>query len=175
MQREVVTVSPDATVGEMLDLFRREGISGAPVVAEGGRVLGVVSLADVVRAARGRAERELAGSEDGGSERDARSARPVLRPELEKGSGFFHLPDSRACALPWADDGRSGPSSLWTVRVRDLMSPVPFHVDPDRSLREVARELARTGVHRVLVFEEGRLAGLTTTFDVLQALTRREG
>lgn len=49
MSRRVVTLSPDATIGAAAKLFERSGITGAPVVAADGRLLGVLSQTDLVR------------------------------------------------------------------------------------------------------------------------------
>lgn len=58
MTREVVTVSPAATVKELARTLIRERISGAPVVDGKGRVVGVVSEADIV-ANRSRRARDI--------------------------------------------------------------------------------------------------------------------
>jgi CBS domain-containing protein/anti-sigma regulatory factor (Ser/Thr protein kinase) len=49
MTRNVYTVTPDMQIVEVLDLFRRTRISGAPVMADG-RMIGVISLEDLIRA-----------------------------------------------------------------------------------------------------------------------------
>jgi CBS domain-containing protein len=50
MQRIVLTLSPDTAMGDAVQALERAGVSGAPVV-EGNRVVGVVSLGDLFRAA----------------------------------------------------------------------------------------------------------------------------
>ena len=49
MQTEVVTIGPEATVRDLTRLLADGGISGVPVVASSGTVLGVVSSSDIVR------------------------------------------------------------------------------------------------------------------------------
>lgn len=49
MQREVVTVGPAATLKEAATLLTQNRISGLPVVAPDGRLVGVVSEADILR------------------------------------------------------------------------------------------------------------------------------
>ena len=48
MTREVTTVKPDLSVQELAKVFAQGKISGAPVVAENGRVTGVVSDGDIL-------------------------------------------------------------------------------------------------------------------------------
>jgi len=53
MTRDVATVTPGTTLKEVARVLTRRGISGVPVVDTGGRVLGVVSEADVLMKERG--------------------------------------------------------------------------------------------------------------------------
>jgi CBS domain-containing membrane protein len=55
MQRDVVSIGPDATVADLIRQLRDHGIGGMPVVDEQGELLGTVSSTDVLW---------LAGSED---------------------------------------------------------------------------------------------------------------
>jgi CBS domain-containing protein/anti-sigma regulatory factor (Ser/Thr protein kinase) len=48
------TISPDQTIEEVLELMRREQISGAPVI-QGDQMVGVISIEDLIRALRQRA------------------------------------------------------------------------------------------------------------------------
>jgi CBS-domain-containing membrane protein len=48
MERRVVTISPSASVRELVDLLCRHGISGVPVVDERDGVVGTVSVTDLM-------------------------------------------------------------------------------------------------------------------------------
>jgi CBS-domain-containing membrane protein len=50
MQRNVVTVSKDATLAEAATLMLEHGINSLPVLDEHGRVVGMVGIRDVLRA-----------------------------------------------------------------------------------------------------------------------------
>jgi CBS domain-containing protein len=63
MQKDVRTISPDATVAELVQAMADSRVSGLPVVTPGGRVVGVVSATDVLQA---------------GAEQDDARARQVL-------------------------------------------------------------------------------------------------
>ena len=59
MTRTVVTVAPQTSLKDVAALLSEHGISGVPVCDTNGRLLGVVSEADIVRKEEGRpAERE---------------------------------------------------------------------------------------------------------------------
>ena len=49
MTRNILTVTPDMQIVEVVDLFRRARISGAPVVSDG-QLIGIISLEDLIRA-----------------------------------------------------------------------------------------------------------------------------
>lgn len=52
MNAQVVTVPASMPLSELEDFFAAEGVSGAPVKAESGKIVGIVSKTDVVQAAR---------------------------------------------------------------------------------------------------------------------------
>lgn len=59
MTRQPVTLSPDMTMVNALNLFRDHKISGAPV-AEGSQLLGILSIEDLIRSLRdGRIDRKV--------------------------------------------------------------------------------------------------------------------
>lgn len=72
MCRDVVTVSPSATIRELVDLLRTQGISGVPVVEPEGRVVGTVSSSDLMWLSDW-----LAGDEDDLAEDRARTAQQL--------------------------------------------------------------------------------------------------
>ena len=48
MASKVITVSPGSTVSEILKIFQKHKIGGAPVVSKSGKILGFVSEKDVL-------------------------------------------------------------------------------------------------------------------------------
>lgn len=143
MQSRVVTVEPSLPATELEQLLERERISGAPVV-EGGRLLGVVSRADLVSAAAGaedEADSLLAYYEDVAGAAPSRSARARLAGE-------------RAASL----------------RVRDLLQTELVSVAPDAPVQKVAAALAERRIHRVLVVDGERLVGIVSSLDLVRLL-----
>ena len=49
MTREVIWVSPEQTMGELMEVLRQVGVAGAPVL-EQGRLVGVISVQDLIQA-----------------------------------------------------------------------------------------------------------------------------
>jgi CBS domain-containing protein len=54
MTRRVITVHPDTTVQDAARLMVTNRVSGLPVVDAGGRVVGIISDGDLIRASDGR-------------------------------------------------------------------------------------------------------------------------
>jgi CBS domain-containing protein len=72
--------------------------------------------------------------------------------------------------------------SHWEERVRkafaataeDMMTPDPITIEPDATVREAAKLIASKKHNRLPVIEHGRLVGVVTRVDVLDALTNDE-
>ena len=59
--REVVTVTTDATIGEVVDELREEGVSRLPIDHDDGRLTGIVTTSDVVEVVGGDREAPTSG------------------------------------------------------------------------------------------------------------------
>lgn len=55
-----------------------------------------------------------------------------------------------------------------------LMSPLVIMASPDDSLRRVARIMARRRIHRVILTNRGRIAGVVSSMDIVRAFARAE-
>jgi CBS domain-containing protein len=145
MQEDLVTVSPDLPLLDVHQLFVADEIHGAPVVAEDGEVVGVISSADLLRAVAD--EHASAGVEAN-----------YLRDLVE-----FSSPD-------WVSMPADFQDRLRDIRVGDVMTREIVQVRPEAGLGEVARTLCDNRVHRVLVIQDARLFGIISTFDVVNEL-----
>lgn len=171
MVPDVVTVPPDLPVAELSSLLDRAGITGAPVVDAEGHLVGVVTVRDVMRlvrqvlevpeAARWGIGAPLPEAWEGG-------ALPQIPADTEfhayfvtPGGGFVDVRD-RIRQLP--------ATALEGYRVEDIMTRDPVTVTPRTGLDTLARLLVDRSIHRALVVEEGRLAGIVSATDVLRAL-----
>jgi CBS domain-containing protein len=144
MERDVVTVSPDADIESLLRLMREYELPGVPVVNEGGRCVGIVTEADLVL-----------------SEEEADLHLPHY---INLFGGVVFLEPLKR----FEDRLRKAFASS----VEDMMTPDPVTVDADASVEEAARLIAERKHNRLPVVEHGRLVGVVTRVDVLDALTR---
>ena len=150
MQRHLITVSAETPLLDVQRLLVEEEITGAPVVDETGRLLGVVSTQDLLRAAE--EEHDTAASE-------ARYFRDDL---------VFSGPD-------WDRTSEDFQDRLAERTVAEVMTQGGVVVRPDASITDVARLMRSQRVHRVLVTEDDRLVGLISTFHLVELLAKHGG
>jgi CBS domain-containing protein len=147
MQTHLVTVEPELPLVDVHRLFVEEEITGAPVVDETGRLVGVISSTDLLRAVE--------------EEHESASAEPhYFREWLE-----FSGPD-------WARAPSDFQDRLAALTVEDAMTRGGITVDPETPAGEVAALMRRHRVHRVLVVERELLVGIVTTFDLIGLLEK---
>jgi CBS domain-containing protein len=139
----VLTVLDDMTVRELAGFLMENEISGAPVADAQGRLVGVVSLADIAAAASGEA-----------------------RGTGEEGSSFFGR-DWKDDGLE-EEDVEDLP--LDGVSVADIMNPRIYSVREDATVPEIASLMLNGHLHRLLVTREDRAVGIITTSDLLGLL-----
>ena len=143
---EMMSINPlslheNATLREALTFFVDRNVSGAAVIDEAGRPVGVLTQSDILIHDREQVETLSAPDEDYGT--------PLPRAWWDR----FHL--ERADATP----------------VRDLMTPAVFCVRTDTPASKVVEELRDLNVHRLFVTDGGGvLVGVVTAMDVIRVL-----
>jgi CBS domain-containing protein len=144
MDPEPVTVSPEASVEEVVLLLKRHELPGVPVVNEGGRCIGIITEADLIL------------SDEQGDLH--------IPHYIELMGGVVFLEPLRH----FEERLRKAVAS----KASDMMTADPVTVAPDTDVQEAARIIAEEGHNRLPVVEHGQLVGLVTRVDVLQALAR---
>jgi CBS domain-containing protein len=148
MERDAPSVRLEASVEEVVALFKAQDVSALPVVNEGGRCVGIVTENDLVIA-----------DEEG----DLHIPHYI---ELFGGLVFFP-PELRVFERRL----RKAAAAL----VRDLMTEPAVTVEPTTPIHQAAHIIVERGHSRLPVVEHGRYVGLVTRADVLAALSPLEG
>lgn len=142
MDADPVTVSPEDTVDTVVRTLRSNELPGVPVVNEGGRVIGIITEADLV-----------IGDEQGDLH---------LPHYIELFGGIVYLePLSRF---------ESRLKKAIAATAKDMMTKDPVTIAPDATVQEAAKLIARSRHNRIPVVEHGRLVGVVTRLDVLDHL-----
>jgi len=176
MTTDLVTLDPNLTIREAMDLFTSKRISGAPVVA-GDAVVGVVSASDLLQFAASLpgvpTERELTAEffdELGDAEPEGVEPDPD---DDTAGMFFTELWDDAGAtvvermAVPTTAEW----NSLEEHAVSEAMTRPPVHaLTPETLVTTAADYMRRVKIHRVLVMVGQRLVGVVTTSDITAAV-----
>ena len=173
MTTDVVTVGPQATLREALDLFAMRRVSGAPVV-DGGRVVGVVSASDLLAFQASTPPVPTATEEPAPWEEDAEP--PGWESDDEPAARYFSDtwntlgPDS---VERFAETATPEWDLLAEHTVAEIMTRRVIALGPEAEVTQAADRMRRAEVHRVLVMEKGALVGLVTTTDIMRAVAEK--
>ena len=147
MNPDVLTVRQDMPVSELAAFLVDEGISGAPVVDDEGKLVGVVSLVDVAAAGSG-----------GGTITKERHRPDFYLRDLEEA---YSEDDLRRLHIEEGED----------LEVADIMTEAVFTVDEEATVSEVASIMLDAHLHRVMVTgAEDEIVGIISTSDLLGLL-----
>jgi len=143
METDVPVVTVADPVEKVIGVLREHDLPGVPVVNEGGRCVGIITEADLV----------IAGEDE----------------EL-------HLPHyvqlfGGVVFLESISHFEERLRKAFASTAEDMMTPDPVTIEPSATVREAARVIARRKHNRLPVVEHGRLVGVVTRVDVLDALT----
>lgn len=148
MQKSLITVPQDATLGELARLLTRHKISGVPVVDEEGDVVGVVSMTDLTAFAA-RARRGV------GTDSEPRYYRDLWTDD-DLSDGF--------CEGMYDEDYAS------TTRVWEIMTKTVYMLNEATPVCDLVKLMLDLRIHRVLVTNGKSVVGIVTTVDVMRLI-----
>ena len=143
MKQDILSVGMEWSIDQLADYLIENSISGAPVTTEEGKLLGVVSLTDIVR------------------------YRSMPATDIRPNDPHDYYMDSGTLLSPEISDTMHVETPL---KVKEIMTPMIFDVKEDSAVQRVADAMIRGRIHRVFVTDEGRLKGIITTMDLLEVI-----
>ncbi len=147
MNRNVILLHPDMTLREASEIFAREGISGAPVVDDEGKLVGILTAKDILRAIKSRME--------------------------NVGIYVFPTPFDFIDIVPVEPAQSDVFKEISRMRVGDVMERRVHHVHEDEDIYFALELLVKNKVSRLpVVDKEGRVVGILTRSDLLRALAK---
>ena len=146
MTRKVVVVQETMSIAELASVLMSNMVTGAPVVSESGKLLGVVSATDIVRHV---ATEVSEVREERVSSYYLHGWEGVL--DREEMQAFHVVRDDR-------------------TMVRDIMTPVTFSVPETASLAELTDTMIGGRIHRLIVTRDNDIVGVVSTLDLLKVL-----
>lgn len=169
MSTELVVVSPELSLRELVELLANQHVSGAPVLAQG-KVVGVVTLDDIVSFQASLGPVPTDGAEEIGWDEEPP---PGAVEGEEAGGAFFEdLWADAGAELVERAEALRGPE--WDLlaehTVEEAMTRRLSTIGPGQSVEVAARRMQAADIHRLLVMEGDRLRGIVTTSDVTRAV-----
>ena len=144
MERDPVRVGRDDSVEDVIRTLREHELPGVPVVDGSGTLVGIVTENDLIL-------------------RDE-EADLHLPHHLDIMGGVIYLESMKHF--------EARVKKAFASKAEDMMTSKPITVSPDAPLEEAAELIAKHKHNRLPVVEDGRLVGVITRLDVLDALTR---
>ena len=146
MTTEVLKVRADWSVRRLAEFLAEQSISGAPVISENGKLIGVVTATDIL------ANGTL-------SENDPESYVPH--------EYYLHSLEHRYAKVEIASFSIGG-EPLTTVG--DIMTPTVFKVTEETTVQKVADTMIKNCIHRIFVTREGKMVGIISATDMLKVI-----
>lgn len=148
MTKEVIAFKPDDTIQHVAETLRTHRISGAPVIDDQRRVVGVISEADIIKLTA-----------------------TVPFPDIDPLNPFpvFALSAymKEVKRIPEEID------TLFEGYVKDVMSKKPITILPEDAISDAARIMHKNDFNRVpVVDKEGKLVGIITRDDIIRVFAR---
>ncbi|WP_242939447.1 CBS domain-containing protein [Sulfobacillus thermosulfidooxidans] len=145
MSSHVIKIDANATIGQAVELLREHTISGLPVTDAQGRLIGVITGGDVLRAIQQKAQKIY--------------------------HSLFGPTQVVIDENVWKEDS----NRLLNLPVEKMMSRSPFTVQPQTPVGEIADLMIRQNIRRVFVLEHDKLVGIITRNDIVRWLVRHVG
>ena len=148
MTRDVISVKPDDTLENLLDVLAKNNISGCPVVSRK-NVVGVISQTDILKLI------------------DVHSK--IQTPE----SGLFPL-ILAAIKSEQYDRLKETLKDILNLKVKDFMSKTVVAINADEDIYRAARLMNKNDINRLPVLDGKRLVGIIAREDIIKALEKLE-
>ena len=172
MSIELKSLTPNMTLREAAEFLTAEHIGGAPVV-QGGRVVGVMSVTDLLDFV----------SSNPGPPTPHEERRDWSEPTSEERWSRDDEPSASYFAELWANAGaqvderfRQASRPEWDVLeehvVSEIMTQRLCELTPETDVQAAAEYMLRMGIHRVLVTDNEALIGVVSTTDIMKAVSQ---
>lgn len=147
MSTDVVYLSPEDSILDAAKFFAELNIHGLAVL-EGKKLVGVLTVSDIIRFV------------------DLKVRRPVKLPL----PGFSTAVIGILSALLENKKFKSHLEEMAEMKVKDFMSTNPVTIIQSTNILEIAKVMNVKNIHRLPVVSRGRLVGMVTGSDLMEAL-----
>jgi CBS domain-containing protein len=147
MNKDVIVCASDDTLGILADMFKKNHISGIPVVDKG-KVVGLVSETDLIKLFK----------------------IPEYSNDLWLPSPFeiIEIPIRNLVKL---EETKKFFENMKLRPVKDIMTKTVHAISPDEDLEDASTMMVKYDVNRLPVIENGKLVGIVARSDIIKGLS----
>jgi len=151
MTKNLITFKPDDSLHRALEVFTERGISGAPVVKDG-KLIGLITELDIIKVI------------------------DIYTPKVHFTSmPHFFLVLAGLKNRKKAAELKKKVMAASKLKIEDFMTKEPVTIDEDAYIMEAARIVDTYKVNRIPVMKRGKLTGIITRNDIINAVARLDG
>jgi CBS domain-containing protein len=150
MNKDVIICAQDDSLGQLADLFKKNHISGIPVVDKG-KVVGLVSETDLIKLFK----------------------TPEYSNDLWLPSPFeiIEIPIRNLVKL---EETKKFLENMKLRPVKDIMTKKVHAISPEEDLEDASSMMVKYDVNRLPVIENGKLVGIVARSDIIKGLSESE-
>lgn len=142
MTSEVVTVTPETSLKDLVNKFVETRLGNMPVVDDAGKLVGLISESDLIE-----------------------QQKPLHIPTVMAiFDGVFYLDSEK--------DFKEQVDRLTATTVGELCNKKPVICSPEATVRDLAGLMSKHKVHLLPVVEDGNMIGVVARLDLIRAMER---
>lgn len=142
MSKKVIAVNKGLSVKEFIRLMEENNITGSPVTDDSGKILGVISVTDVIKRSNF-INKELSHCEESYEVDPTNSQVSIHKYYTEE---------------------------LFDKEIKCLMTSKIISISPEAEIEDAIKMFLETPIHRILVMDGEKAVGMISTKDTLKAL-----
>jgi CBS domain-containing protein len=148
MTKKVITLKPTQTISEAVTELAEHHISGAPVMDENGKTVGIVTEKDILNAMKTRCK-----------------SIEMVYPSLSVVSVAFVEKDTMKETM-------EAFTEIASLKVSDIMVRDYVFAEKGTDLAKVVEVMSKKGINRVPVMDSGKLVGIVSRADIIKGLAK---
>jgi len=147
VMKKPIVVNQNNDVRDVIKLFRKYKISGAPVVDDDNNLVGIISESDIIKT--------LTTHDEG------------LDLILPSPFDLIELPLKTTLKI---EEFKEDIEKALKTKVKDIMTKDVITISPDTPINEAANIMIKHNIKRLPVVKNGKLVGIITRGDLIEAL-----